>query len=336
MARFCAGLVVKLRAELYISTKALVSLFPPTGKCMADRSPDNFAMFLGLAVQLAKLRDAEAVIIWTEEPQDWRTAAQHCGEIRKIVGADETQFVEGAHEAGMDVVLLETQEPSIHEKISQVLVQSIAADLLSPNAGVVAVYGGFDEAGVDSVSYLELDEHLERLTARDLRQLAVNIPLVTLRIVVDLAVEIGREGREGNPVGTMFVVGDTRSVLACSQAIVFDPVKGYQRKDRNLRDGRVREGIKEIAQLDGAFVVAPDGTVEAACQLIDVQAANITLSKGLGTRHWAAAAISKKTNAVAITVSQSSGTVRIFQKGEVMLRIEPFRRAMKWKAVERE
>ena len=96
----------------------------------------------------------------------------------------------------------------------------------------------------------------------------------------------------------------------------------------------MREGIKEIAQLDGAFVVSSDGTVEAACQLIATAAANVTLSKGLGTRHWAAAAITKKTKAVAVTVSESSGTVRIFQNGEVMLRIEPFRRAMKWRDFE--
>ena len=108
-----------------------------------------------------------------------------------------------------------------------------------------------------------------------------------------------------------------------------------QRKERNLRDPKVREGIKELAQLDGAVGIASDGTVEAACQIIQVQAVNITLSKGLGARHWAAAAISKNTTAIAVTVSESSGTVRIFQNGEVMLRIEPFRRAMKWKDFER-
>jgi DNA integrity scanning protein DisA with diadenylate cyclase activity len=288
-----------------------------------------------MAVQLAKLQDAEAVVIWTEEPLDWEMIARRNASITTIVGADDPTNVVGALEAGIDVILLESQEPTIQEKLSQVLVQGIAADLLSPSAHVVAIYGGFESDGMDSVSYLEMDEHLERLTARDLRQLAGNIPLDTLRVVVDIAVEIGREGREGKPVGTMFVVGDSRNVLALSHPIVFDPVKGYQRKDRNLRDPKVREAIKEIAQLDGAFVVASDGTVEAACQLIETQAANITLSKGLGTRHWAAAAISKRTSAIAITVSESSGTVRIFQNGEVMLRIEPFRRAMKWKAMDK-
>ena len=101
-------------------------------------------------------------------------------------------------------------------------------------------------------------------------------------------------------------------------------------------DPRVREGIKEIAQLDGAIVVSAEGFVEAAARYIDAPADNIVLAKGLGARHWAAAAISRKTNAVAVAVSQSNGTVRIFQNGEVTLRIEPFRRAMKWKDFEYE
>ena len=138
-------------------------------------------------------------------------------------------------------------------------------------------------------------------------------------------------------MGTLFVVGDSRKVLASSRPAGFDPVRGYSRKERNLDDPRVREGIKEIAQMDGAIVVSADGVVEASCRYLDCSAADVTLSKGLGARHWAAAAISRATNAVAVTVSQSNGTVRIFQNGEVVLRIEPYlRRPMVWREFEYE
>ena len=137
-------------------------------------------------------------------------------------------------------------------------------------------------------------------------------------------------------VGTILVVGDSRNVIKSSEPLGFDPVKGYNRRDRNIQDLRVREAIKEIAPLDGAIVVSSDGTVDAACQYLNATAANVTLSKGLGARHWAAAAITKKTKAVAVTVSESNGTVRLFHKGEVLLRVEPFRRAMKWKDFEYE
>ena len=121
-------------------------------------------------------------------------------------------------------------------------------------------------------------------------------------------------------------------MLANSKPAGFDPVRGYKVKERDLFDPRVREGIKEVAQLDGAFVISLDGTVAASCRLLDTSTAMITLSKGLGSRHWAAAAVSRTTNAVAIAVSQSSGTVRIFVNGEVVLRIESrHSRPMVWR-----
>src|SRR3954466_4603468 len=147
-----------------------------------------------------------------------------------------------------------------------------------------------------------------------------------------VAVEIGREGREGKTVGTLIVVGDVRNVLARTHTLGFDPFKGYKRKERNLRAPRVREAIKEIAQMDGGFVVARDGTVESACRIFDAPTTGLILPKGLAPRHWAAAAITNVTNALAVVVSQSTGTVRLFQKGEVILRVAPMRhaRAMQW------
>src|SRR5262249_6691341 len=141
---------------------------------------------------------------------------------------------------------------------------------------------------------------------------------------------------ESKPVGTMFVVGDTRKVLSMSRPLNFNPFRGYSKAERDIRDRKVREQIKDIAQLEGAIIITRDGVAEAACIYVDVLAEGITLSKGLGTRHWAAAAISKKTQAIAVAVSQSSGAVRIFQNGEVVLHIEPMARPMIWRHFEME
>lgn len=296
----------------------------------------QFATVYRLAVQLSKVTDADALLVLVERPTDWHQLKEQAGKEAIVIAADLAEEAEGASDVGLDVVLLDMEDTPVYEKLSHALLTCVADEILSPGSSVVAVYSGFEQGQIDTVSYIHLAEHLGRLTSRDLRQLATQVPLDTLKCVVDLAIEIGREGREGKPVGTMFVVGDARKVQASSQPTGFDPVRGYNRKERNLHDPRVREGVKEIAQLDGAFIVSAQGVIESACRMVDASAATITLSKGLGTRHWAAAAITKKTNAVAVVVSESSGTVRIFQNGEVVLRIEPFRRAMKWRDFEYE
>jgi DNA integrity scanning protein DisA with diadenylate cyclase activity len=295
------------------------------------RFTEEFEAICHVAAQLAMAVKAQALLFMLEGPTEWERLKAVTEGVKILVAADTDAQVKGASEAGINRVLLGMDGSPVYEKLTQALLESVADEFLAPGARVVAVYSGFEASEIDSISVIDLGDHLGRLTASDLRRLETQVPLDTLKTVVDLALEIGREGREGKPVGTLFVVGDTRKVLAHSRPAGFDPVKGYSRKERNLDDPRVREGIKEIAQMDGAIIVAADGTVEAAARILDASAANITMSKGLGARHWAAAAISRTTKAIAVAVSQSSGTVRIFQNGEIILRIEPFRRPMKWK-----
>lgn len=300
------------------------------------RFTGQFETVFDAAAKLSEAADADAILVLLEAPTEWELLKDHCGAEKIVVAADFGTQLEGAADAGMATVVLKMPEAPVHEKLTQAILEAVADDILAAGAQVVAVYSAFEAGTIDSISLIHLGEHLGQLTSRDLRQLETRVPLDTLKIVVDMAVEIGREGREGKPVGALFVVGDSRKVLASSHPVGFDPVKGYKRDERDLDDPRVREGIKEIAQLDGAIIVSGDGIVEASARYIDAPADNITLSKGLGARHWAAAAISRKTNAVAVAVSESNGTVRIFQNGVVTLRIEPFRRAMKWKDFEYE
>lgn len=300
------------------------------------RFTEEFETVIDTASKLARAAEADALLLLLDGPTDWERLKIHVGDEKVLVAADFPSQLEGATDAGLSTVVLKMPEAPVYEKLTQALLEAVADDILAAGAQVVALYSGFEAGTIDSISVIHLGEHLGQLTARDLRQLETRVPLDTLKTVVDMAVEVGREGREGKPVGTLFVVGDSRKVLASSHPVGFDPVRGYSRKERNLDDPRVREGIKEIAQLDGAIVVSAEGIVEASARYIDAPADNIALPKGLGARHWAAAAISRKTNAVAVAVSESNGTVRIFQNGEVTLRIEPFRRPMKWKDFEYE
>ena len=305
------------------------------GRAMKQQRFDNkFARLFDLAIQLAQDTHADGVLILLNGPTDWNAIAARRHEVRTIVAADSEEHLTGARDAGLDAVSIAMPGAPVLDRLAQALLESVADELLGPGADVVSLYSGFEVGKVDSISFIRLDEHLGRLTSRDLQKLETRVPLETLRTVVDLAVEIGREGREGKPIGTLFVVGDVERVKSMSKPAGFDPVRGYRRDERNLKDRRVREAVKEIAQLDGAILVESDGTVARACQMLDASYANITMTKGLGARHWAAAAISKATKAIAVVVSQSSGTVRLFQGGEVVLRIEPFERAMKWRDFE--
>ena len=302
------------------------------------RITDQFRYFVEHACAMYSQLNASAILMLYDGTADW-------GRVKKVVG-DEVPFIvavnteeqaQGAKEAGFNTVTLEMTGNPVYDQLMQAILKSIADDIIQPGSQIVAMYGGFESNIIDTVSLISLKEHLNRLTSTDLRSLNTTVPLDTLKTIVNLAIEIGLSGREGKPVGTLFVVGDKQRVLTESHAGGFDPVRGYSRSERDINDGRVREGIKEIAQLDGAIIISSDGIVEASCRILDAPADNITLSKGLGSRHWAAAGITRCTKAIAIVVSETNGTVRIFQNGEVMLRIEPTnRKPFIWKKFEYE
>ena len=140
--------------------------------------------------------------------------------------------------------------------------------------------------------------------------------------LIALAVEIAREGREGRRVGTLFMLGDQDAVLSRSRPLILDPLLGHPESSRHLNNLSLRGTIKELAQLDGGFVVSQSGIVVSACRYLDAIATRVDVPLGLGSRHLAAANMSAVTNAVGIVVSESS-VVRIFCHGQLVGEIVP-------------
>jgi diadenylate cyclase len=143
-----------------------------------------------------------------------------------------------------------------------------------------------------------------------------------LNALIELAVEIAREGREGRRIGTLFTLGDEQAVLAKSRSLILDPLSGHPESSRLVTNPNLRGTVKELAQLDGGFVVSQAGVVLSACRYLDAVASEVDVPLGLGSRHIAAANMSAVTKAVGIVVSESS-VVRLFCHGKLVGEIIP-------------
>lgn len=273
---------------------------------------------------LANENDVETVLVLAEQPFDFAEISKYLRKSIKLVVATEQPDVQRAvSEDEIELIPLLHEPRTRQVQIELAIIEGISEGLLKSGETIIVVYAGFERDRLDSLSIVSLKEQLAGLTATDLRRLEVDVPLATLQSVVDLSLEIGREGREGRPVGTLFVVGSHRKVMQLSEEQVHDPFRGYTQKECLVRDPRVRESIKELACIDGAFVISSEGAVIAAGRILKPPKVVVSVSAGLGSRHHAAASISKATDCVAIAVSESTGTVRIFHDGMVVLRIEP-------------
>jgi diadenylate cyclase len=163
------------------------------------------------------------------------------------------------------------------------------------------------------------------MTIATLKKLCSRIPwceFAVLESTLELALEIAREGREGRRIGTLFTLGQAEAVLAASRALILDPLAGHAPARTHISDPNLRGTIKELAQLDGAFVISELGTVVAACRYLDASVEQIDLPLGFGSRHLAAASTSQTLGAVAIVVSES-GVVRVFHGGHIEATLIP-------------
>jgi diadenylate cyclase len=163
------------------------------------------------------------------------------------------------------------------------------------------------------------------MTIAALNALCARIPWCApaiLESALELALEIAREGREGRRIGTLFTIGKAGEVLGASRAIILDPLAGHAPARTHISDPDLRGTIKELAQLDGAFVISEAGIVVAACRYLDASVEQIDLPLGFGSRHMAAASISQRLGVIAIVVSES-GVVRVFHAGQIEATLIP-------------
>ncbi len=176
--------------------------------------------------------------------------------------------------------------------------------------------------GLDTLVSMRVGEEYELFQSVGQPTLMEHIRRPVFEKVLRIALELAHEGREGKPVGTLFVLGDHREVLKCSLQGRINPFRGYTEKERNILDDSMGDTVKEIAKMDGAFIVKGTGVIVAACTTLRPSIAGEALPQGLGARHAAAAAITAATKSIAITLSESTGDVRVWRRGAMITEIE--------------
>jgi hypothetical protein len=208
------------------------------------------------------------------------------------------------------------------EKIKVAVVAAQSAELLRDGDTVLACCGPGDDKTADTMIKVVIgSEDPEERIRVDTLGLPPGFSTQVIEGLIHTAMEIGAEGYEGHAIGTILVIGDATKVMEKSRQLTLNPFQGISEADRNSLDPPIREAIKTFSALDGAFVIREDGVVLAAGRYLLSMSRDVTLPMGLGARHSAAASMTSDTKAVAVTVSQTSGTVRVFREGEIVLEL---------------
>jgi len=278
--------------------------------------------FLKKAFELAREIKAKAVFIYADICPDIEHIEEQKEQFDIFLVAKTQKIYKNAEKIVGRVLLVPDIPLTRMGQIKIAVMMTVSQNLLKRGDRVVCLSGVSKFGFLDTLVALEIGKEFEMLTSDRIIDFTKDVDPKVFEELVRIAVEIGSEGREGKPIGTCFVMGDAAEVKKRSRQMILNPFKGYPDSKRNILNPEFKETIKDFAQLDGAFIVRKDGTIDTAGAFLESEIIKKELPQGWGARHLSAAAITNITKAIAITVSQSTGDVRIFKRGYPVMEIE--------------
>jgi len=224
---------------------------------------------------------------------------------------------------GIPVIVADDRRLTRFARIKHALIAALSRRLLTRNDRVICLTGPAGKHVLDSITSVAMDRDIQKLIGLMTYAKKSGIPLNVIESLVDLSIELGAYGREGKPIGTILVVGDIGKVMGLSRQLFLNPFRGHEDKEKSVLDPEVRETLKEFAKVDGAILVRHDGVVSAAGRLLLLPQGEVSIMRGYGSRHNAAAFITGHTLAVALVVSSTAGTISVFVRGKLWMTFRP-------------
>lgn len=217
-------------------------------------------------------------------------------------------------------IIIPAYDYSRTERVKMAIVSALAQGQFKEGDAVLCLTGRIGRH-LDTMMTMRIGGSLDDRVAIEGVKLGDEFNSQVVDALIQLALQIGQEGFEGHPVGTILTIGDHNAVMETSRQLTINPFQGLSESERNVLDPRIREAIKNFSVLDGAFVIREDGVVLAAGRYLSASDENVKIPLGLGARHAAAASITATTRCIALVVSQTSGAVRLFKEGQIVLEL---------------
>ena len=292
-----------------------------TCKSIADQQQDHFnKIMLHKAQKIAKAAKCSAILVFA----DVLTGAfelHERSENTKLILVTHKSDTLAASENEFDGVIY------VHPFSNYRLSQARSAIIIGLTRGLInhkdkiCCFSGLPQSNLfDTISIVDIAKEFGNSFSKSEDLLAEGIHPEALERLLAIAADISVEGREGKPVGCLFVIGNIEKIKPYIKPLVLNPFYGYKEEDRNILNPFMAETIKEFSSIDGAFIVRGDGVIESAGALIQASSDQaVAMPSGFGTRHAAGAVISAVANCIAIAVSESTHQVTLFKDGKMML-----------------
>jgi len=208
--------------------------------------------------------------------------------------------------------------PLRFSQVRSAIMIGITRGIIDAKDRICCIGGVLGSGLADSIIVLDIEKEFSSIFKGRKNLLPDGVKPEVIERVIGIANELSVEGREGKPVGSIFVIGDIEELRPHIKQLILNPFYGYKPDDRNILNPFMDETVKEYSLIDGAIIIGGNGILEAAGALIHTPDFKLQLPGGLGARHAAAYSISLIADCIVFAVSSSTGQITLFRKGQML------------------
>ena len=184
---------------------------------------------MNFAVTFAKALNAKAILISSDVVQEQLTLEDE--EVRsRIVLVWKRQREDEAPEGGFreDDRDSECERDPCQSNEDRHYQGDWRAGMFGPEDKMVCLTGSPKLDYIENIFVVDVDSEFEILASEDISSIFEGIQPEVFEAVLNVALELAAQGREGRPVGTIFVIGDHEKVMELSRQYDHQPLHGVQ------------------------------------------------------------------------------------------------------------
>ena len=273
-------------------------------------------IFLKQADEIAKGTKCSAILVMGDTFPNGIKLSGYFKGMRIVLVSDRAG--DASYEGVSEIVNVRSFSTMRFGQLKSAVLVALSKGIINFDDKICCIGGRRGSDKIDAILMLDVNREFSQLYLTKENAIPDGVKPEVVERVIDIATELSVEGREGKPVGCLFIVGDSEKIKPFIKPLVLNPFFGYKPEDRNILSPFMDETVKEFSLIDGAFVINGNGVLEVAGGLVHTPDFNLKLPGGLGARHAAAYSISLAVDCLAFVVSSSTGLITMFRKGQMV------------------
>nr|NIQ38183.1 hypothetical protein [Pseudomonadota bacterium] len=205
-----------------------------SGKRKGVRMKEGNRVMLEAACTIAKRSGANAILIYADVIQDYESFLKMVQEAKAdliAVARDETTYGEASQYIQRMLMVPQIELGRLNQ-IKIAIIRAVSAGLVKEGDKLVCLSATPRSSALDTLIVLDLGKEFEMISTANLPVVSEVVNPEVFDALLTTALELAIEGREGKPVGAIFVLGDQEEVLKFSHQMVINPFKGYPEEER--------------------------------------------------------------------------------------------------------